>query len=74
MEYVAQNRNVPYIDNQEIVEKILGKPVIWEGDGYYTRNLTGLGKVTKRLYGHPINVDQNLLRKSFKYKGEIRPH
>lgn len=74
MEYVAQNRNVPYIDNHELVEKILNKTVIWEGDGYYTRNLSGLGKVTKRLYGHPINVDQKLLRKSFKYKGEIRPH
>lgn len=74
MEFVAQNRNVPYIDNQEIVEEVLGKPVIWEGDGYYTRNLSGLGKVTKRLYGHPINVDQNLLRRSFKYKGDIRSH
>jgi hypothetical protein len=74
-EYVAQNRGVPFIDNQELVEQILeGKKVIWEGDGYYTRMLGEMGKVTKRLYGHPIGVDQALLQASFKYKGEVRGH
>lgn len=75
MEHIAQNRGVPFIDNQELVEQILdGKNVIWEGDGYYTRMLGEMGNVTKRLYGHPIGVDQALLKASFRYKGEVKDH
>jgi hypothetical protein len=73
MEYVAQKNGVPFIDNQEIVEEVLGgKSIEWEGDGYYSRQLGGMGNVSKRLYGSPKNVNQGLLAKSLKYKGDVK--
>lgn len=37
--------------------KILGKPVIMEEDGlHYSRNISGVGKVTKILLGRPVGM------------------
>lgn len=71
MEFVAQKRGVPFIDNQEIVEEVLGgKSIEWEGDGYYSRQLGGMGNVSKRLYGYPKGVDHGSLR----FKGKVKEH
>lgn len=75
LEYIAQKRGVPFIDNEEIVEKVLGgKAITWEGDGYYSRQLGDMGNVAKRLYGYPKGVDQGLLKDSLRFKGEVRSH
>lgn len=75
MEYIAQKRGVPFIDNEEIVTEVLGgKAIEWEGDGYYSRQLGEMGRVSKRLYGYPKGVDQALLQDSLRFKGEVRNH
>ena len=73
-EYIAQKHGVPFIDNQEIVEKVLGKPVDWEGDGYYSRQLGEMGNVSKRLYGFPKGVSPALLKDSHRFQGAIKSH
>jgi hypothetical protein len=71
LEYIAQKRGVPFIDNEELVTEVLGgKAIEWEGDGYYSRQLGEMGKVSKRLYGYPKGVDHASLR----FKGEVKGH
>ena len=75
LEYIAQKRGVPFIDNEEIVIEVLGgKAIEWEGDGYYSRQLGEMGRVSKGLYGYPKGVDQALLQDSLRFKGEVRNH
>jgi hypothetical protein len=55
--------NIPYVDNQEDVERVLGKPVQWLGDhpdgkypgydGWYVREIGGIHKDMKILLGKP---------------------
>lgn len=53
VEYLAMKAGVPVVPNY-LASKILGKPVDLEDDGlHYTRNLKGVGTVTKMLIGKP---------------------
>lgn len=54
-EVLLKRYNVPVVNNQEDVEKILGRPVKeWLGDGWYTRVVNKAGKVAKEiLVGKP---------------------
>lgn len=71
-EFIAQKHGVPFIDNHELVEQVLGKSVDWEGDGYYSRQLGEMGNVSKRLYGFPKGVNQALLKASQRFQGAIK--
>jgi hypothetical protein len=52
MEKLLLKANVPYVDNENIVKKILKKEIEWVGDGKYYRDISG-NKVQKRLFGTP---------------------
>ncbi len=54
-EVLLQRYNVPIVDNQEDVEKVLGYPIKeWLGDGWYTRVVNKAGKEAKEiLLGKP---------------------
>jgi len=44
----------PLEDESAVRGVLVGKDIEWGQDGWYTRTLGGLGKVKKRMYGHPI--------------------
>ena len=58
--------NVPFVNNQEDVEKVLGKTVEWTGphpegkypgyDGWYIRKIGGEHADMKILVGRPIGI------------------
>ncbi len=52
-EILLNKYHVPYVDNKEEVEQILRKPVKWIGDGWYERNISGVGNHKKILVGRP---------------------
>jgi len=54
-EVLLKRYNVPVIDNQQDVEKVLGYPIKkWLGDGWYTRVVNNENKITKEiLVGKP---------------------
>lgn len=49
---LLMNNGIPYVDDQDIVEKILQKKINWLGDGEYEREIKGV-MIKKRLFGKP---------------------
>lgn len=68
---ILLNSGVPYVNNKEDVEKVLGKKIDWVGeseeydyaDGWYTRKIGGLKPKEKILVGIPSKVSKSSLSK-----------
>ena len=51
---VLMSNNIPYIDDEEKVKKILYPDIVWLGDGEYERYLLGTNMLMReRLFGKP---------------------
>jgi hypothetical protein len=50
---IFMSSNINYVDDHEVVEKVLGKTVKWIGNGEYERKVGGSINVAKRLFGNP---------------------
>ena len=55
---IMMANNLPYIDNEETVRKILDSdtPIDWIGDGLYTRKIAGELAATKTIFGKPTGI------------------
>jgi len=52
-EILLNKFHVPFINDKKLVEQILGKEVDWLGDGWYKRNVSGVGTHEKIMVGLP---------------------
>lgn len=53
-EILINKYHVPIVDNQAEVEKVLGRPVIWQGDtNPEDKNASGNGWYVRQIGGHP---------------------
>jgi hypothetical protein len=51
---IIEGAGVRRIVDEEVVRRVLqGKDLVWEGDGWYKRDIGALGAKEKALYGHP---------------------
>ncbi|MBV6343455.1 hypothetical protein, partial [Candidatus Magnetobacterium casense] len=50
---ILESLGVPRVLDENVVRTVLQKDIEWEGDGWYRRDLSGLGSVRKTLFGHP---------------------
>lgn len=48
-----ESRGFLPLNDEQAVRAILGKDIEWVGDGYYLRNITGVGSRMKGIYGSP---------------------
>ena len=63
---MIKHHNVPFVNNQDEVERVLGKTVEWVGEhpegkypgynGWYVRKISGMHEEMKILVGRPIGI------------------
>lgn len=59
IEEISTKNQLPFIENKEVVERILDKEVQWLDNGYYKRKLSKADTwIIKRMYGNP-NLEMN---------------
>ena len=50
---IMDSMGVPRLDDEAAVRGLLKKDIRWEGDGWYSRDVAGIGAKRKGLYGRP---------------------
>lgn len=54
MEKILIKGNIPFVDDEEKVKKIIPKEIFWQSNGYYERKLSKVKvMIVKRIYGKP---------------------
>ncbi len=55
IEDILKDNNINYIDDEDIIRKMINKDIIYLSNGYYSRKLSLVDKwITKKIYGNPI--------------------